>query len=90
MKLLNVIRVVQENYADKASQNANRIRMEANRTKSQAFSLGQEADNLRTRVDYTEGLIKQQELQAAKDANVTSEVNYFQETNLFTSRSIYQ
>ncbi|XP_012268511.2 laminin subunit gamma-1 [Athalia rosae] len=72
----DIAKEAQENYADKASQNANKIRMEANRTKSQAFGLGQEAENLRIRVGYTESLINQQELQATKDAEVTSEAKH--------------
>lgn len=72
LRARRIAKEAQENYADKASQNANGIRVEANRTKSQAFSLGQEAENLRIRVGFTESLITQQEIQAANDANVTT------------------
>lgn len=63
-----------QTYADRASANANDIRMEANKTKIEALRLGNEAEKLHLRVDTTDSMMKQYEIQMAKDANVTAEV----------------
>lgn len=61
-------------YAEKASKNANDIRMQANRTKLEALRLGNEAEILHLRVDTTDSLMKNYEIQVGKDTNVTTEV----------------
>lgn len=63
-------------YADRASANANEIRTEANKTKIEALRLGNEAEGLHLRIDTTDSVMKQYEIQAAKDANVTAEANH--------------
>lgn len=63
-----------QNYADKASANANNIRTEANKTKIEALRLGNEAEKLHQRMDITDSMMRQYEIQVAKDANVTTEV----------------
>lgn len=61
-------------YAEKASKNANDIRIQANRTKLEALRLGNEAEILHLRVDTTDSLMKDYEVQVGKDTNVTTEV----------------
>lgn len=63
-----------QTYADKASANANDIRIEANKTKIEVLRLGNEAEKLHLRVDTTDSMMRQYETQMAKDANVTAEV----------------
>lgn len=63
-----------QTYADKASSNANDIRMEANKTKIEVLRLGNEAEKLHLRVDTTDSMIRQYEIQMTKDANITAEV----------------
>lgn len=63
-----------QTYADKASANANDIRMEANKTKIAVLRLGNEAEKLHLRVDTTDSMMRQYEIQITKDANVTAEV----------------
>lgn len=63
-------------YAEKASKNANDIRIQANRTKLEALRLGNEAEILHLRVDTTDSLMKDYEVQVGKDTNVTTEANH--------------
>lgn len=63
-----------QTYADRASTNANDIRIEANKTKIEVLRLGNEAEKLHLRVDTTDSMIKQHEIQMIKDANITAEV----------------
>lgn len=63
-----------QTYADKASVNANDIRMEANKTKIEALQLESEAQKLHLRVENTDSVMKQYESQMANDANATAEV----------------
>lgn len=65
-----------QTYADKASANANDIRMEANKTKIAVLRLGNEAEKLHLRVDTTDSMMRQYEIQITKDANVTAEANH--------------
>ncbi|KAG7211484.1 hypothetical protein KM043_010758 [Ampulex compressa] len=65
-----------QKYADEASTNANDIRQAANQTKLEALRLGNEAEKLHLRVVTTDSLMKQYEIQVAKDANVTAEANH--------------
>lgn len=48
--------------------------MQANRTKLEALRLGNEAEILHLRVDTTDSLMKNYEIQVGKDTNVTTEV----------------
>jgi len=48
--------------------------MEANKTKIAVLRLGNEAEKLHLRVDTTDSIMKQYEIQMTKDANVTAEV----------------
>ncbi|EFN65099.1 Laminin subunit gamma-1 [Camponotus floridanus] len=61
---------------DKASANANNIRMEANKTKIAVLRLGNEAEKLHLRVDTTDSIMKEYEIQMTEDANVTAEANH--------------
>lgn len=72
--LYNIYYLLFQTYADKASANANDIRMEANKTKIAVLRLGNEAEKLHLRVDTTDSMMRQYEIQIAKDANVTAEV----------------
>lgn len=63
-----------QTYADKASVNANDIRVEANKTKIEALRLGNEAEKLHQRVDITDTIMRQYEIQVVKDSNVAMEV----------------
>ncbi|XP_066585793.1 laminin subunit gamma-1 [Prorops nasuta] len=65
-----------QNNADKASSNANEIRIQANQTKLEALRLGNEAEKLHLRVDITDTMISQYEVQVGKDTNITSEANH--------------
>jgi hypothetical protein len=48
--------------------------MEANKTKIEALRLGNEAEKLHLRVDTTDSMMSQYEIQVTKDTNVTAEV----------------
>lgn len=65
-----------QTFADKASANANNIRMEANKTKIAVLRLGNEAEKLHLRVDTTDSIMKEYEIQMTEDANVTAEANH--------------
>ncbi|KAH0945533.1 hypothetical protein HN011_010340 [Eciton burchellii] len=65
-----------QTHADRASTNANNIRMEANKTKIEALRLGNEAEKLHLRVDTTDSMMSQYEIQVTKDTNVTAEANH--------------
>ncbi|XP_011142346.1 laminin subunit gamma-1 [Harpegnathos saltator] len=65
-----------QTYADKASVNANDIRMEANKTKIEALRLGNEAEKLHQRVDITDTMMRQYEIQVVKDSNIATEANH--------------
>lgn len=54
--------------------NANDIRMEANKTKIEALRLGNEAEKLHQRVDITDTMMRQYEIQVVKDSNIAAEV----------------
>jgi len=77
-----MILFVLQTYADRASTNANAIRMEANKTKIEALRLGNEAEKLHLRVDTTDSMMSQYEIQVTKDTNVTAEVKIRQLSQL--------
>lgn len=65
-----------QTYAEEASAKANAIRTEANKTKIEALRVGNEAEKLSLRVDNTESMMQQYEIQSGYDTNITTEANH--------------
>ncbi|XP_014601707.1 PREDICTED: laminin subunit gamma-1 isoform X1 [Polistes canadensis] len=65
-----------QTYAEKASENADNIRTQANAIKLDALRLGKEAETLHLRVNTTDSLMKNYEIQIGKDSNITTEANH--------------
>ncbi|XP_031846744.1 laminin subunit gamma-1 isoform X2 [Nomia melanderi] len=63
-------------YAEEASAKANDIRIEANKTKIEALRVGNEAEKLHLRVDTTDSMMQQYEIQIGQDTNITTEANH--------------
>lgn len=61
-------------YAEEASTRANAIRIEANKTKVEALRVGNEAEKLHLRVDTTDSMMKQYEIQIGQDTDITTKV----------------
>ena len=65
-----------QSYAEEASAKANAIRIEANKTKIEALRVGNEAEKLHSRVDTTDSMMKEYEIQISQDTNITTEANH--------------
>lgn len=63
-------------YAEEASTRANAIRIEANKTKVEALRVGNEAEKLHLRVDTTDSMMKQYEIQIGQDTDITTKANH--------------